>query len=144
MYPLLQGTLYNTKTLPRSTHGSDADKTNSHRKQRQQPTSIFTTSTLPKNHLQPQMYVKRLFVCVVENYLCHVLGIISNVYTFKYYLNVRSYLSYRVKNCESSENPQKIFDRKIVCFLNQVSFNRLMFSIFSFLKESGEAKKLYT
>lgn len=52
----IQGTLYNTKTLPRGSHGCDGEKVSrSHREQQQlQQQSNYSTNTLPKNHHQQQ------------------------------------------------------------------------------------------
>lgn len=62
-FPLcrLQGTLYNTKTLPRGTHGCDGEKMRSHREQQQQSTSNYSTNTLPKNHHQQQPASQQIY-----------------------------------------------------------------------------------
>lgn len=48
--------MYNTKTLPRGSHGCEGDKMRPHREQQQQQqsSSNFSTNTLPKNHHQQQ------------------------------------------------------------------------------------------
>lgn len=53
--------MYNTKTLPRGTHGCDGEKMRSHREQQQQSTSSYTTNTLPKNHHQQQPASQQIY-----------------------------------------------------------------------------------
>lgn len=57
--------MYNTKTLPRGSHGCDSEKVTrerSHREQQQhQQSSNYTTNTLPKNHHQQQPASQQIY-----------------------------------------------------------------------------------
>lgn len=53
--------MYNTKTLPRGTHGCDVEKMRSHREQQQQSASNYSTNTLPKNHHQQQPASQQIY-----------------------------------------------------------------------------------
>lgn len=44
--------MYNTKSLPRGSHGCESDKVRLHREQQQQSTPQFSTNSLPKSHQQ--------------------------------------------------------------------------------------------
>lgn len=55
--------MYNTKTLPRGSHGCDGEKMRPHREQQQQQqsTSNYSTNTLPKNHHQQQPASQQIY-----------------------------------------------------------------------------------
>lgn len=58
---MIKGTLYNTKTLPRGTHGCDSERNRSHREQQQLSSSNYSTNTLPKNHHQQQSASQQIY-----------------------------------------------------------------------------------
>ncbi|CRK92952.1 CLUMA_CG006498, isoform A [Clunio marinus] len=62
----IQGTLYNTKTLPRGTHGCEGEKIRQHREQLQQSTSNYSINTLPKNHHQQQSTSQQIYAKVAN------------------------------------------------------------------------------